>query len=155
MPNTDRPNGFYPVYSLSGNIRTIDVPVATTQTLAAGDAVYLSSGQVTIATSTTGQIWGVMAEPSVTQAANTMVKVYPADATTVFEGQCSGNSARSLVGTSVDIEGTTGIMEVNEDATTELVVRIIELNPNDTIGANGRVRFIWARSAFNDYQDAE
>lgn len=158
MPSTptDNPNGFRVVKTLSGGpAYIIEVPVATTQTLAKGDAVYLSSGQVTIATSGTGSIFGVMAEDSASQTANTLVKVYAACEDNVFEGQCSGTFARSIIGTSVDLEGTTGIMEVNEDGTTEDIFRIIGWNPNDTVGANTRVRFIIARSSFNDYQDEQ
>ena len=70
----------------------------------------------------------------------------------VFEGQCSGDSAANLVGTAVDIEGATGVMEVNEDATTEDVIQIVGLrsdeDPAYTLGTNDRVRFIVLRSQF-------
>lgn len=156
MSNTDNPNGFNVVKTLSGGPPTIvEVPVATTQTLAKGDPVYLSSGQVTIAASSTGAIFGVMAQDAASLTANTLVKVYAACENNIFEGQCSGTFARSIIGTSVDIEGTTGIFEINENATTELVARIIGWNSNDEVGANTRVQFIWARSSFNDFQDAE
>lgn len=156
MPNADKPNGFAPAYTLSGGPPAIVwLPVATTQTLAKGDAVTFSSGQITIATSSSGTIAGVMSAPSVLATANTNVPVYVADSNTVFVGQCSGDSAIALIGTSVDIEGTTGIMEVNENATTEKVARVVGLHPSDDIGTNGRVYFTWARSAWNDYQDAE
>jgi len=152
MANTDNPNGFKPAYTLSGGPPAVVwMPVATTQTLAKGDAITLSSGQVAISTSTSGTIDGVMAAPSVSATANTLVPVYVANSDTVFEGQCSGSSAVALIGTAVDIEGTTGIMEVNEDATTEVICRIIELHPSDAVGANGRVRFVIEKSAFNGY----
>jgi len=156
MANSDNPKGFSVVKTTHGGPATIMYfPVATTQTLAKGDAVYLSSGQVTIAGGTTNPILGVMAQASVLATANTLVAVYVGCEGNIFEGRCSGDSARSLVGTSVDIEGATGTFQVNENSTGDLVVRIVELNPDDDIGANGRVRFIIARSSFNDYQDAE
>ena len=155
MANKDNPNGFKPTYTLSGGPPAIVyIPVANAQTLAKGDAITLASGLVAISTTTSGTIDGVMAAPSVTATTNTLVPVYVANSDTVFEGQCSGNSAIALIGTSVDIEGTTGIMEVNENATTEAVLRIIEMHPSDSLGANGRVRFVVEKSAFNGYSAA-
>ena len=150
MANVDNPNGFTCV---QGGF-VIHFPVAASQTLAKGDAVALSSGQVTIATGTSGALLGVMAAPSASASANTLVPVYVGCDQNVFEGQCSGDSAISLIGTSVDIEGTTGVMEVNEDATTEQVIRIVELDPNSEIGTNGRVRFVINRSQYNGYTAA-
>jgi hypothetical protein len=152
MANSDRPVGFKPAYTLSGGPPAIVyMPVATTQTLAAGDAVTLASGQIAISTSSSGTITGVMAAPSVTATANTLVPVYVANSDTVFEGQCSGNSAIALIGTAVDIEGATGVMEVNENATTEAVIRIVGLHPSDEVGTNGRVYFVVEKSTFNGY----
>ena len=74
--------------------------------------------------------------------------IYPALPGVVFEGQCSGTYAASIRYTSVDIEGTTGIMEVNENATTEQVIHVIGPVDGTTIGANSRVQFVIARSAF-------
>lgn len=51
-------------------------PVAATQTLVEGDAVYLSSGQVTKRGVACGSVFGIMAEDSAAQAENTLVKVY-------------------------------------------------------------------------------
>ena len=152
MANSDVPNGFKPAYTLSGGPPAIAwLPVAATQTLAKGDAVTFASGLIAISTATSGTIDGVMAGPSVLATTPALVPVYLANSDTVFEGQCSGDSANALIGTAVDIEGTTGIMEVNENATTEAVIRIIEMHPNDSLGTNGRVRFLVEKSAINGY----
>jgi len=156
MANTDNPNGFRVVKTLSGGPPTIMYfPVASSETLAKGDAVLLSSGQVTIGLSNSGTLLGVMAKASVTATENTMVPVYVGCENNIFEGQVSGTFARSNVGVSYDIAGATGIMEVNLSGTTEKVVRIVDWNPNDSVGEFTRVRFVIARSEFNDYQDAE
>lgn len=158
MPQTpvDNPNGFRCVRTTSGGPPAIiEMPVASSETLVKGDAVILSSGLVSIALYDSGTILGVMAEDSTTQATNTLVKVYAASQCNIFEGQCSGTFSRAIGGTSVDIEGATSVMEINENLTNTQVVRVIGWNPNDSVAANTRARFIWARSSFNDYQDAE
>ena len=152
MANTDNANGFAPAFTLSGGPPAIVyMPVAASMTLAKGDAIFLESGLVNISAATDGTLDGVMAAPSVDAASGTLVPVYVANSDTVFVGQCSGDSANALIGTSVDIEGTTGIMEINENATTEAICRIVGLHPSDDIGTNGRVYFVVEKSAFNGY----
>ncbi len=51
-------------------------PVATTQTLVAGDAVVLSSGQLIKASTSCASVSGVMAQDSTTQAAGTLVSIF-------------------------------------------------------------------------------
>jgi hypothetical protein len=157
MANTDNPNGFTFVRSLSGKTGTplVEVPLATTQTVTKGDALALSTGQATIAASSSGQIYGVAAESKTTTTSTAQILMYPATPDNLFEAQCEGTYAASMIGTACDIEGTTGIMEVNEDATTEKVFMIMEANSESEIGANTRVRGIFVRSSYTGLEDAE
>lgn len=108
--------------------------------IAAGDAVIIDGsypGYVDIAASNSGQLLGVAQNACAASTAGT-VYVYD-DPATEFVGTCSGTSAQTLINTDVDIEGGTGAMYVNEDATSEQVVHINELY--DAAGSNGQVVF--------------
>jgi hypothetical protein len=156
MANKDYPNGFKWV---KGPLIRNHYQVNTSQGIKKGDMVVLSSGKVSLAASNSGALLGVADAAKTTggsvTAADTIEVICGAEGT-VFQGQCSGNSAVALIGTDVDIEGTTGIMEVDENATTEQVIRVVEI-PDTTdlgvnaLGANGRVNFIIKRSQFNGY----
>lgn len=156
MANSDTPNGFILAQSMSAQMAPIHYPVAASQTIAEGDAVILSSGLVQIALSSSGALLGVAAAPITTGASvdrDDTIPVYPAIPSLVFEGQCSGDSTAALVGTAVDIEGATGVMEVNENATTEQVIQIIglksDVDPALELGTNDRVFFTIIRSQFD------
>jgi len=156
MANVDNPNGFWLDYSMlghaefeTGNIYKADSALTITR----GDAVIedgTTAGKVDIAASSSGALLGVSAETSVwsaTQAAaGDTILFYPAVPWLVFNGQCSGTYALTKRYEEHDIEGTTGIMEVNEDA--EKVLYIIGEDPNSEIGDNTRVKFIILRSSF-------
>ncbi len=157
MANTDNPNGFKLVRNTTGQPYTVSLPIAASQTIAKGDAVIISSGLIEIAVATSPLIHGVAAESvtsggSVTRA-DDQILIYPAIPSNIFSGQCSGDSTAALVGTAVDIEGTTGIMEINENATTEDVAQIVGLESDVSddlaLGTNDRVHFIWLRSSYN------
>jgi hypothetical protein len=160
MANTDRPNGFSLVRSLSGQMAPVSMALAASQTIAKGDAVIDNgSGLVAIGLATSGALLGVAAESATSDSSPTRaddrILIYPAVDTNVFSGQCSGDSAAALIATDVDIEGATGVMEVNEDATTEQVARIVGLESDKdvelTLGTNDRVYFIIKRSQWNGY----
>lgn len=151
MANTDNPNGFKFVKSLYGEAILDSVVLAGT--VAKGDALVFASGTATIALSSSGTIHGVAAEAGIS---GETILFYPALPGYVFEGQCSGTyAAASHLHVDVDLEGTTGIQEVNEDATTEKVVHIIGYNSNSAIGANTRVQFTFPRSSYTGLEDAE
>lgn len=152
MANVDNPNGFMYEGSKTGtgSAPLIEVTTKSALTLAEGDAVIiLTTGLIDIAASTSGQLYGVAAEP-VTGATGVQKKVlvYPALRTAIFSGQTSGTMAQTDIGEAVDIEGTTGIMEVNENASTEGVIQIIGLKPGSAVGANARVLFSILRSSY-------
>lgn len=67
---------FYKDLATGKNPYIVKAPVAASQTLKVGDAVYLSSGQVTKRGVACGSVFGIMAEDSAAQAENTEVSVY-------------------------------------------------------------------------------
>lgn len=152
MANVDNPNGFQYEGSKvgTGAAPLLKVLVKSAVDLAEGDAVImLTTGLVTIAASTSGQIYGVAAEPLTALAtAQSKTLIYPAARTAIFSGQCSGTGAQTDVGEMVDIEGTTGVMELNEDANIEAVAMIIGLKPGSAFGANARFLFTWVKSSY-------
>ncbi len=157
MANRDNPDGFTFVKNLSGSTgdEMVTVLLATTQTIAKGDALALSSGEATIAVYTSGLIFGVAAQDKTTTTATEEILMYPAIPTNEFEAQCEGTYALSIRHSAVDIAGATGVMEVNEDATTEAVFQITGENSNSEIGANTRVRGVFVRSSYLDLEDEQ
>jgi hypothetical protein len=152
MANRDNPSGFKWIRSAAGNTPLVDV-VTLAGTVAKGDAlVNGGSGTYTIALSNSGTIHGVAAMAGVS---GDEIDMYAAGPQNEFEAQCSSTFAATMNGYAVDIEGTTGIQEVNEDGTTEKVFQITGYNHNDSIGANTRVRGYFVRASYNDTEDAE
>lgn len=155
MANRDKPNGFSAVQMLGAGSGAFPLETAYTDsnvTLNAGDAVtMLSDGTIAIATSSSAAILGVC-QTKVTGETGVRKKItyIPALPNVVFAGQCSGTFSPVNAGESVDIEGTTGIMEINEDAQSTGVARIIGLEKriDNAAGANARVRFVWAKSQY-------
>ena len=162
MANNDRPTGFRFVRSMSGQMAPVRGRVAASQIIAKDDALIINgSGLIEIAVATSGQIYGVADAPITTTGSvdeTDTVQFYPAHDQAVFEAQTSGSSTLALVGTDVDIEGATGAMEVNENATTEQVFRILGLKSDKDVelelGLNDRVYGIFTRSQWNNYRAA-
>lgn len=157
MANIDNPNGFEWVKSLFGDHSPVILKgvLKTGETIAVGDALTTDTdGLITIATSSSGQILGVANEAVTSSAAGAEIEFIPALPHYVFSGQTSGTAAQTDIWENLDIEGTTGIMELNEDANTEEVARPIGLSTlrqgtsSNAFGANARLDFIWVRSAF-------
>jgi hypothetical protein len=151
MANTDNPNGFRFFKSLAGHVEMERGYLASSQTIAVGDAIIASSGRLAIALSNSGAVLGVAASACTSSTQDDEMLFYPAVPWIVFEGQCSGTYARTIDYTDVDIEGTTGIMEINENATTEQVAKVLGVAGvlySSEIGANTRVKFVWMRSQF-------
>lgn len=156
MANKDIPNGFSFVRSLTGQQAPLSGALAANQTIAKGDALIISSGLIAIALATSGLIWGVAAEDAVSGASpsrdDDRIAFYPAVPGNIFEGQVSGTSAATSIGAEADIEGATGIMEINEDASVEDVVQILalvsDIREEIDIGLNDRVEFHFIRSSF-------
>ncbi len=142
--NQDNPNGFRPF----GKAQAVNYQVAASQTIKVGDAVTLNtSGYVIIATATSARILGVAASAVTSSSVGDGIAVYD-DPSQVFIGQCSGTISRTDVDDTpllCDIEGTTGIMEVDENAASYRVVQVFAIVPGETWGsANARVFFRFA-----------
>lgn len=132
MANTNRPNGFVPVaFNNSSEIIAHAWPVAASQTIAAGDLLYLdSAGRAAIATATTaGNFLGVSAQASASQAVGTEILVYD-DPNQVYHAQSiSGALADPYTTASAaacfDIVATTGAMYINSAASSYNVIKVL------------------------------
>lgn len=129
-----------------------EVNSSTAGAIDAGDAVILSQGYAAGAASTSGSLLGVAAADS---SADGYVLVYD-DPNTVFCGITSGTYASTLRGKICDIEGSSGAMMVNEDATTESVVGILREVPaiDNEIGTYTKVYFRILKHNLNGDQTA-
>jgi hypothetical protein len=156
VANQDAPNGFKYV---KGEHLVMHIGLAATQVISKGDMIIEdTNGYGAIAASSSGQLLGLALHDadSTGEAAGAIDMEYiVATPATIFQGQCSGTLTQTMLMSDMDIEGTTGIMEVNENATTEQVIRIIEI-PDTTefgineVGANSRVNFIVIRRTFDN-----
>jgi len=154
MANKDNPHGFRALQTVSGTVPMVLKGLTTTGlTIAPGDAVIkdASTGFLTIATAASASIFGVC-QSKVTgeTGVSKEINYIPATEDVIWEGQCSGTLTQAMMGDTCDIEGTTGIMEVNENATSKNVVRLIELSdkPDNAMGANARVKFKFTLNQF-------
>lgn len=126
--------GFRP---LGPNPRIGEYPIAASQTLAAGDAVILSSGQVSIGLAASAVLLGVVARDCASLAANTYVPVYD-DPAQVFVGRADADSSSLVAGDEVDLVGGTGAMQLDADASTTDVFKLIRLhNKTDAAATAG------------------
>jgi len=145
MANLDNPCGFEP-YNHEGNssapIHWYKHSASDAAKITKGDAVrkdLANAGYIKAASATVGSLLGIAGTAAATATA-VDIPVYDSP-DTIFTGQCSGDSAQALVNKQCDIEGTSGIMEVNENATTEKVITVTGVHPADELGTNGRVLF--------------
>jgi len=152
MANADLPIGFIAVMD-----EDYHAPhrwgATASQSIKIGDVVYLSSaGRVTIAiASTSSCILGVAASSVSSATADDYIYVYD-HPLQVFEGQCSGNGAladpytTNSAAACFDLEGTTGIMEINEDASSIDIFKVVGVGKDpvtgldSAVGANQRKR---------------
>lgn len=150
MANVDRPNGFTAIAPDGLTLPMYEFYTQSNLSIQPGDPVIMNSnGTVNIAGAASAAIFGVC-QSKVTGVTGTRQKVLviPANPNIVFSGQCSGTYSPVNAGESVDIEGSTGIFEINEDAQSVGVARIIGLEGgiNNAAGANARVLFTWTKS---------
>ena len=149
MANLDCPNGFYAIGSLEGKLpqEFEGLVQSSSGAIAIGDPLFQANGYIRVATANDGQLIGVSnCEVPVSTTEVQKVFFYGAP-DTMFEGQCSGTLTQAMIWERCDIEGSTGIFEINENATTEDVVQILGLMPydNNAVGANAKVKFIIKR----------
>lgn len=135
MANYDNPNGFKPAR------RARVTPYTASATITKGDLLAIDSGKVLPYSSAShDEAIGVAATPAVNGGE---CLVYD-DPTTTFIGQTSGSyTPASDDGELCGVEGTTGIMEVDENGTQKLL-KIVRHRPqtgSTETGANSRVEF--------------
>lgn len=146
MANKDNPNGF--------SVYECDYPAVPTEkgilknatVIAGGDALIIGTdGYVDIAVAASTKIAGI-AKYAATGDGSTYIRYTPALPGIKFVGQCSGTMAQTDIGEAVDLEGTTGIMEINEDANSTGVIMPVRIHPEDSVGANARLIFRFYKS---------
>ena len=157
MANDDRPNGFSWACNLAGGtggpITKRYIQKTSTQ-ITKGDWVIWddSTGTVDIAVSSSPALLGVACETSAaSSSAGDTLLVIPAFPWYLFVGQTSGTMSQALIGDYADIEGATGVMEINENATTEsvLVMQELEDSYNNTLAdANARLLVTVSKSDY-------
>jgi hypothetical protein len=126
------------------------LPIAASQTLAAGDLVILSSGQIAIAVAGSAELVGVIARDCSSLAANTRVPVY-ADPDTVFEMIANADSSSVTIGGEYDLVGATGAMMINVGASSTDVFTVVRSNADDnTSNAYARWHVKINKHAFAD-----
>lgn len=143
------PKGFQLAYSV-GDHPTIVWKTAVTLGFLKGDAVIQSGADVTLALANSGALYGVAGADA---AIGDTVPIYVGDRNNVFIGQITeADVSASAWPLECDIEGATGAMKINHDASTEDVVYIIEAVSEDdqTDTTDGcRVYFQILRSTYD------
>ena len=121
------------------------LPVKASTALAAGDAIILTSNQVDLGLAASAELAGVMAESTTTAiSGGTLVGVY-ANPSEKFVGKTSGANALA-VGAACDIEGGTGAMLINENATsTNVLLAWGAYDPEEVDTSAGRRQIVSIR----------
>ena len=155
MANVDNPNGFYPSRNIvnPSYIPVIQGDLKSGENLAAGDGVIAASGFMSILLSNSGVVMGVLAEPINATSAATTGGFHPAVPSLFFHGQCDTGTdyvEATYRYTKVDMTGTTGVMELDLNETTEDHMFIYDLyrDPLNSIGAHSRLEFYFAHGEF-------
>jgi hypothetical protein len=124
----------------------------TNTDIAIGDALVKDTtyGYLRPASAASTAIWGV-AQEEVTGAAGVTPNIpyIPALADCVFSGVSSGTTTAGMIGEEVDIEGSSGSMLINEDASTTDVVRLIGLKKGNSHESSTTLEFVWNVSSFD------
>lgn len=143
------PKSFAPAYPM-GDHFTIVWKTAVTLGFAKGDAVIQSGADVTLALSNSGALYGIAGADA---AIGDTVPIFVGDRNNVFIGQVTAaDVSASAWPLECDIEGATGAMTINHDASTEDVVYVIEAVSEDdqTDTTDGcRVYFQILRSTYD------
>jgi hypothetical protein len=143
MANIDNPNGFKFLYAAAGHVEFKRGFLKASETIAEGDLIARdASGRVRIWTTADSEVLGVAQSPCTSATADDEILYIAAQPGIYFHAQCSGTYAITLRDTAVDVEGTTGIMEVNENATANAVFTIrgeVDIDGQSAIGDHTRV----------------
>ena len=149
MANYDDPNGFTHV----GGPSTMN-EYTSSAAIAVGDLLSIASGKVLpyVEGDGTPFVSAIGVAATSASATDEAVLVYD-DPTSIFRVQTSGTyTATTDDGTVCDVEGTTGIMEANEDAaaneTLVILGQDVVKGAEDDGAANARIRVRIARHTF-------
>jgi hypothetical protein len=136
MAQADNKKGFWP---LKPDAKACWVPIVASQTLAAGDVVYNNGGSCQIALANTARIAGVVGRACASLATGTLVPVFGWDEPDmVFVGRQDDTSTLAA-GSEVDLVGTTGVMQLDGNAsTTDVFTCLYELDTDETDAAGKR-----------------
>lgn len=149
MANTNNPHGFQPERNEAGAAIPIEYGYLDTgQTVTKGDLIYWgANGNLIIYTAQIATVAGVATEAKTTTTAVAQIGFYPVQDNIIFSAQSSGTPTTSLIGSTCDIEGGTGAMMINENATNVNIVRIVGLNARSTMGqyAELDVKFVQSK----------
>ncbi len=157
MANVDLPNGFRPVISENISQPHVGTYVAkANESWKAGDiAVYHTDGTVMLGSASSASALGVFASDVTTATSGQEVPIYD-DPEQIFEGQFDGTPGRTALYTCsasancYDIKGTTGVMEINDGATSIEIIKVVGFPVNnyfnkgllnDLASANARAYF--------------
>jgi len=142
------PYGFWPA---TPNAKTRMMEVAASQTFAAGDPLVLSSGQVAVAVQNSStELCGIAAEACASLDQGTEVAVW-ADPDQEFFGRCNADASGVAVGTLMDLDGTTGAFEIDENASDQdLFCHLGVKRGDDDSQAGAQLRVRIAKHAFAD-----
>ena len=151
MANPDNPKGFELrkiIGGSTGAFETFPGKSLSNTIITNGDALMAAAGYCALTNiASTDGIVGVSASRQTTSVTtNQDIALYPALQNYIFSGQCSGTPTQATVWTNCDIEGTTGIMEINEDATSLNVVKVVGLLDSSSMGLNAELLFQWNKS---------
>lgn len=152
MANPDNAYGFKFQRRMNGSgvAPMVTVQAQTNTAIAAGDPVVLGTdGYLIVATAASTSLYGVAAH-AITAETGTYkdVMVIAALPDVVFCGQSSGDAQITRRGEAVDIEGSTGAFEINEDASSTGVIQIRDLKPGSAWGTNAELLFTVKESQF-------
>ena len=138
MANRDNPHGFIAEYTLSGGAFPVfHGKMAASLSLKKGDTLIFSSGYLTLGLASSTAIAGICMEDKTSSAGEYPTISYtPVTPDVIFSAQCSGTATQAMIGTIVDIEGASGVQEINENATAVGVVRLLGVKPNSVLGLN-------------------
>lgn len=152
MSNPDNAYGFKFQRRMNGSgVAPMVTKQADTNTaIAAGDPVALgTNGYLVVASAASTALYGVAAH-AITAATgeNKDVMVIAALPDVIFCGQSSGDAQITKRGEAVDIEGSTGAFEINENASSTGVLQILDLKPGSEWGTNAELLFMVKESQF-------
>lgn len=155
MANIDSAHGFIVESSFdSGSgIPQWKGRVKAGQTFVIGDPLTMSLGQVRIIATVSEAVVGIAAQNCASLTAGTVVKYVPTLPWIIFSAQTSGAMTSAMVMSLTDIEGSTGIFEVNENAVTYGNVRIIGVKDvgNTSMGTWCEVLVVFQRTKMGTF----